>query len=89
MCVERERERFTHHIECEGEKETDGAQKRSMLAVFSVGEECQCRWGGVSWWISECKMGLITDINRGVDVSFKHQTIMHCLRVAIDVCNYI
>lgn len=40
---EKDREIFTHHIECGGEKETDGAQKHFMLAVLSVGEECQCR----------------------------------------------
>lgn len=76
---QRETEIFTHHIECEGGSKTDGAQKHSMSMVFSVGEECQCRLGAVCWRISECKMGLITDVNRGVYLSFKHQAIMHCL----------
>lgn len=41
-----ERERDSHTILSvkEGKRQT-GPKNSPMLAVFSVGEECQCRWG--------------------------------------------
>lgn len=42
--------------------------------------------GGVSWWISECKMGLITDLNRFIRLSnIGPSRIVY--EAGVDVCN--
>lgn len=77
-CI-RERERYSHTILSvkEGKRQT-GPKTLHAGGVF-CGRRVSVQMGGVNWWISECKMGLITDLNRGVYMSFKHQAIMHCL----------